>query len=89
MTDTMSTSEVSLATHATLRQLDTWCTAGYVPGQPTKIGSGHRRRWTADDVDEVHRLMKVAWCVAPLTGQGSGGLGETMRRIEDTYGLLP
>lgn len=56
-----STIEVAKLTGATYRQLDYYCRKGLVPGQPRYgTGSGNRRRWTDDQIEEVLLLVRAS-----------------------------
>ena len=60
--DMVSTVEVCRLTGATYRQVDWWCRTGRIPGQPSgaATGSGHRRRWTPDQIVRVLTLMRAS-----------------------------
>ena len=58
---TYSTMDVVHMTGATYRQIDWWCCQGLIPGQPRGgTGSGNRRRWTDEQVEEVILLLRAS-----------------------------
>ena len=60
-TETMSSTEVCELVGCTYRMLDYWARTGRITGQPRgrATGSGHRRRWTQEQVAEA-RLLYTA-----------------------------
>lgn len=60
--ETYSTVQVCRLTGATYRQLDYWCRTGKIPGQPvgSAIGSGNRRRWTPEQINEALLLLAAS-----------------------------
>lgn len=60
LASTVSTTDAAHVVGCTYRQLDYWCRQGFIPGQPTEgIGSGGRRRWTAEDIQRA-RMIHLA-----------------------------
>lgn len=59
---TYSTHEVAAITGATYRQCDHWARTGRITGQPAGrgTGSGHRRRWTAAQIERVGQLLRAS-----------------------------
>jgi len=57
---TYSTAEVLRELGVSFRKLDYWARRGYIPGQFEGTGSGHRRRWTGDQIDRVRLLMMAS-----------------------------
>lgn len=56
----MSTTDVCRSTGATYRQVDHWCRKGYIDGVGSWVGSGHRRRFTRDQVGRVQALIRAS-----------------------------
>ena len=71
-----STTEVARLTGATPRMLDYWARHGLVPGQPagSTTGSGHRRRWTEEQVAEAELLLRASKLVNATLGEAVGML---------------
>lgn len=53
--------EVLARTGVTYRQLEHWCTLGYVSGVPTTPGSGNARVYTPDAVAVLTRMGALVW----------------------------
>lgn len=59
MTEPVTSAMVTLATACTYRQLDWWCSIGWVAGQPQDVGSGRRRTFTELQV-RIIAALRVA-----------------------------
>jgi DNA-binding transcriptional MerR regulator len=55
-----TSAEVCAMTGASYRQVDYWARHGFIAGQATGPGTGRQRRWTADQVETVARLVEAS-----------------------------
>lgn len=54
---TFSTLEVSVLTNVSYRQLDYWLRKGYISILEDAEGSGSRRRWTLEEINQLRRVL--------------------------------
>ncbi|AKU15768.1 MerR family transcriptional regulator [Luteipulveratus mongoliensis] len=58
-TDQRPSSKASLPAGLTYRQFDYWCGLGLIPGQPERLGSGHRRKLTRDQIEHLRVMAQL------------------------------
>lgn len=56
---TITTKALSEATGASLRQLDTWATKGYIVEAGEPATQGHARQWTSSTVKHVRHMLRL------------------------------
>lgn len=59
--DTISSKELCKLTGATYRQIDYWCSRGYIhPAHGGTPGSGNKRRFSKAHIDRVKLVVKIS-----------------------------
>ena len=58
-TTAIGTPDVIRDAGATWRQVDYWCSRGFVPGQPATIGSGRYREYTDEQMRHVREMSAL------------------------------
>lgn len=80
--NTYSATEVCLLAGISYRMLDYWIRLGKVRASVPARGSGTRRRFTAEDVEAVRRLVRAREVLRRLRGDGG-----TVPRLVDAEAL--
>lgn len=77
----MSTRQVGTLVGASFRQLDHWSRKGYVGDPMKRIGSGHQRSWSSEDI-------RGAYVLTILSNLGSLHAGVNYRHIDEALQCL-
>lgn len=74
---TYSTKQACEMTGVSRNRLSGWVCAGRIPGQPLRVGGGHKRRYTVEQIECIRRIASAEPPSSPRRKPFKDGLART------------